>query len=129
MRGVNRELWPWLRMTHPKGLQRLDQQPVPLNQRLFRSWLLVLGWLPVDYDDIGFEELDPGSGFVEVSTMLSLRTWRHERRIVAVPDRGCLLTDRLTFEPRIPGTGRIAMRIVRKLFDHRHARLRRRFGS
>jgi hypothetical protein len=79
MAGVNRELMPLLRMTYPAGLERLDQQTVPLGARLFRSYLLAFGVLPVDWDDLAFESITPGQGFVESSSLATARTWQHRR--------------------------------------------------
>ncbi len=106
----------------------MSTQEVPLGVRLFRSWLLVLGVLPVDFDDLVLIEVLPGRGFHERSSMLSMRTWEHERWIERA-DGGCDLHDRLTFEPRIAGTGPLLRMVVRHVFEHRHRRLRRRFGG
>jgi hypothetical protein len=88
--GINFELRPWLRMTHPKGLthaRAIDQ--APLGEPLGRSWILLRGLIPVDYDRL---ELD------------------------------------LRAPLRVIGGSRIAGRIVRTLFTHRHRRLLERWG-
>ena len=54
------------------------------GQRLFRSWLLVGGLLPVDYDDVSFAEVEPGRRFLERSSLLSQSVWEHERTIEPV---------------------------------------------
>jgi len=36
--------------------------------------------------------------------------------------------DRLSFEPRVPGSGPLLERIVRATFSHRHRRLRSALG-
>ena len=36
-----------------------------------RSWILLFGVMPVDYDDLGLERIEPGRGFLERSTMLT----------------------------------------------------------
>jgi ligand-binding SRPBCC domain-containing protein len=82
----------------------------------------------VEYDDLTVVRLEPGRGFLERSSMLSLRVWEHERTLEAAPG-GCLVTDRLRFEPRLPGTTGVARATVAFLFRHRHRRLRRRFGG
>ena len=58
--GVNGELAPLLRMTVPPGLEhaRLDQ--LPIGRRAGRSWLLLFGFLPVDFDDLTIAEFGPG---------------------------------------------------------------------
>jgi hypothetical protein len=45
MRGVNLELFPLVRMTHPHGLDSLAERRVPLGARVFRSWILLAGIL------------------------------------------------------------------------------------
>jgi hypothetical protein len=127
--GANRELGPLLRMTIPRSFRELTLFDAPVGQPLFRSWVLFAGLVPIDFDHLSFEAIDPGSGFVESSTMLSMTMWRHERRVAANERGGSRLIDRITFTPRIPGTGRLLTWITRALFRHRHARLRTIFGA
>jgi ligand-binding SRPBCC domain-containing protein len=126
MDGVNYELGPWLRMTAPPGL-RIDPADVVPGERLFRSRLLLLGVLPVDYDDLTFVRVDEGRGFLERSPMLSARVWEHER-VIEPSGAGCRVTDRVRFVPRVPFTAPVHRRVVAAVFHHRHRRLRRRFG-
>jgi ligand-binding SRPBCC domain-containing protein len=125
--GISRELSPILRMTTPRGVRTLSDVQVQPGQRLFRSWLLVLGVLPMGYSDLTLLELESGVGFVEQSPMTSMRLWRHERRVHARGPGTSRLTDRLTFEPAIASG--LTARIVRWLFEHRHRVLRAHFGS
>lgn len=127
MRGVNDELAPIFRMTHPRGLDRLPDD-APTGVRLFRSWVLFLGVLPVDFDDLTLVRIDPGEGFLERSQLLTARLWEHERTLESMPD-GTLLSDRIAFEPRVRALGPLLFRITRGLFRHRHRRLRKRFGG
>jgi hypothetical protein len=125
--GINAELGPLLRMTVPRGAQSLDLhelQPGPLG----RSWLLLFGLVPIDYDDIGLERIEPGRGFLERSTMLSQRLWEHERTIEADAG-GAVIVDRLAWEPRLPLPGRLPRPLIAAVFRHRHRRLRRHFGG
>ena len=62
--GVNRELRPLLRMTFPRGTSDLTAGWRP-GERRFRSWLLVAGIVPVEYDDVVFEAVEPGRRFLE----------------------------------------------------------------
>jgi hypothetical protein len=121
--GINHELAPRLRMTMPRGLRDATIDDVAVGEPLGRAWILLFGFLPVDYDDLALAELEPGHRFLERSSLLSLRVWQHERIVEALGDGSCRLTDRLTFEPRIPGTHGIARRIVAFLFRRRHARM------
>jgi ligand-binding SRPBCC domain-containing protein len=127
MAGVNDELWPMFRMTHPPGRERIDAQEVPLGVPVFRSTLLLGCVLPIDYDDLMFDEIDPGRRFVERSSMLSSRVWRHERRIDPRPGGGTIVTDRVDFEPRMAPLAPIMCVLVPRIFRHRHKRLRLRF--
>jgi len=128
MRGVNFELRPLVRMTHPPGLTSLDSAVVPIGERAFRSWILLFGFLPIDYDDLTFVALDPGRGFHERSAMLTQRRWEHERRLEPA-ENGCAIIDIVSFEPRAPGIGVLLRPLFRAVFAHRHRRLRRRFGG
>jgi ligand-binding SRPBCC domain-containing protein len=129
MRGVNEELGPYLCMTHPPGLDRLDAAEVPIGQKLFRSWLLALSLVPVEYDDLAFEAVGPGMRFAERSTMLTMRIWCHEREVRPRGERACTIMDRVACEPRLRVTAPFASAIVGAVFRHRHARLRAKFGG
>jgi hypothetical protein len=125
--GINAELGPLLRMTVPRGLESLDLhglEPGPLG----RSWVLLFGFIPVDYDDIGLERIEPGRGFLERSTMLSQRFWEHERTIRPDGD-GAVLTDRIAWEPRVPLPGGALRPLMAAVFRHRHKQLQRHFGG
>ena len=125
--GVNRELFPLARMTHPRGAT-LDPAGIVLGQRLLRSWILAAGILPIDYDDLTFVELEPGRRFLERSPMLSQREWTHER-IVEPDGRGARVTDRVRFVPRVAALGPLHEPVFRLAFRLRHRNLRRRFGE
>jgi ligand-binding SRPBCC domain-containing protein len=127
--GINDELRPLMRMTAPPDVRRLEPDQVVLGERICRSWVLLFGFIPFDYDDIVLVELEPGRRFHERSTMLSMRSWEHERWIEPGGEGACTLSDRLTFEPRLPLPGRALVPVVRAIFRHRHRRLRRRFGG
>ena len=126
--GVNDELRPLMRMTAPARVRALDPSQVVLGERIFRSWVLLFGVLPIDYDDLTLIALEPGRGFHERSQMLSMRVWEHERTLEPAGDQATRVSDRLSFEPRLPGSGPLLERIIRATFRHRHRRLRRRFG-
>lgn len=126
--GINAELGPLLRMTVPHGMESLDLHglgPGPLG----RSWLLLFGLIPIDYDEIGLEWIEPGRGFLERSTMLSMRLWEHERTIEAGEEGDARIVDRLAWEPRLPLPGKLLRPLVAALFRHRHKQLRRHFGG
>ena len=125
--GINHELMPLARMTCPPEFVAIDPARVPLGVRLFRSWVLLFGVVPVDYDDLTLVRVEPGRGFLESSRMLSQRRWVHERTL-APAGAGCRVTDRIEFEPRLPIGGRLFLLVFRFFFRHRHRRLLRWFA-
>ena len=125
--GINAELRPWLRMRVPRRLRGKTIDDVPLGEPIGRSWILLLGFLPFDYDDLCLVQRGPGLRFLERSKMLSMSLWQHERTVVP-NGRGCRVTDRLTFELRpplraLPGAERLVERLIAAIFAHRHRRL------
>ena len=131
--GINYELLPLMRMTVPRALRDTRIDDIALDKRICRSWLLLFGFIPFDYDDIVIKERERGRRFRETSSMFSIREWEHERTLRTVPG-GCEVTDRVTFELRwpfssIPGMQKVVARVLRRLFDHRHHRLSRWFES
>lgn len=125
--GINHELGPWLSMSLPAGVEGLTVDTITPGMPLGRSWIRLLGLLPVDYDDLCIAELRPFH-FREESVLMSQKAWVHERSVEALPG-GCLVKDRLQFQPRLLGTGALSRVIVNRLFSHRHQRLRQRFGE
>lgn len=125
--GINDELRPLMRMTVPRGVEdfRLDE---PEPGHIGRSWILLFGLIPFDYDDITVVRAEPGRGFLERSSMLSMRLWEHERTLEPLGENRCRVTDRLAWEPRIPLPGVCLRPLIRFVFQHRHKRLRRAWG-
>ena len=134
LRGVNYELGPWLRMTTPRMLRGGSIDEIRPGTRIGRSWILLGGVIPVDFDDIGLAELEPPHRFLERSRMLSMSKWEHERVIGNNGTGTCLLTDRITFTLRrppalVPGGAATASRLVSLVFRHRHRRLAELYGT
>lgn len=127
MAGVNAELAPWVRMTHPADRASLDEQDVPLGEVLFPSWLLAFGVVPFDRHSLVLTSIEPGQGFVEESTSWLQRRWRHERTLEPAAGGRTTVTDRLAVEPRVGLSAPITRRVVGWLFTRRHHRLRSRF--
>ena len=133
LEGVNYELGPLVRMTAPRALRDATIADLKPGVPAGRSWLLLGGVLPVDYDDLCLAEIEPPRRFLERSQMASMLIWEHERTIEPRGEGACVVTDRLGFTLRrvpaaIPGSGAIARRIVAALFRHRHRRLLRAHG-
>ena len=127
--GVNDELRPLLRMTLPRGLEDFGIDDVEPGRSLGRSWVLLFGLIPFDYDEICLERVEPGRGFLERSRMLTQRLWEHERTIEPLGEGRCAISDRVAWEPRLPLPGALLRPLIAAVFRHRHRRLRRRFGG
>ena len=125
--GINREFRPLMLMTFPLGTSDLTAAWRP-GERLFRSWLLVAGLVPIEYDDLAFEEVEPGRRFLERSTLFSQRVWEHER-IIEPAAQGCRLTDRVRFVPRLRPLASLYSLVFRAVFRLRHRNLRDLFGE
>lgn len=124
--GINYELGPLMRMTVPRGLEDFGFDD-PKPGRIGRSWVLLFGLVPFDYDDITIVRVEPGRGFLERSSMFSQRLWEHERTLEPLGDDRCRVTDRVAWEPRLPLPGALLRPLIHATFNHRHRRLRLRF--
>ena len=82
MKNVNAELWPYAKMTYPADKAELGKREVPVNETLFTSVILLLGFIPVDLHYLKFDRLEPGYAFYENSTTLTHRYWKHTRSII-----------------------------------------------
>ena len=132
--GINDELRPLLRMTMPRGLRGRTIDEVEVGTPLGRSWILLGGLVPVDFDDLRLVEVEPGRRFLERSRTLTFSVWQHERLVEPDGEGRCRITDRLGFELRpalawLPGSARLARAGVAALFRHRHRRLARRYSG
>ena len=128
--GINDEMRPWLTMSMPRGAEGLSIDSVELGLPLGRAWIRLFGLLPIDYDHLSIAALEPGRSFHEKSTMLSMRSWQHERTLTPVTDTVTRVHDRITFEPRMvlrPSAG-LFRRAFAAFFAHRHRRLARHFS-
>lgn len=122
--GINDELRPLLRMTVPRGAEDFGLDD-PEPGHIGRSWILLFGLVPFDYDDITVVRAEPGRGFLERSSMLSMRLWEHERTLEPLGEGRCRVSDRLAWEPRLPLPGSWLRPLIHTIFKHRHRRLRR----
>jgi len=126
--GINDELRPLMRMTVPAGAADFGLDD-PEPGHIGRSWILLFGFIPFDYDDITVVRVEPGRGFLERSSMLSMRLWEHQRTLEALGEDRCRITDRLAWEPRLPLPGALLRPLIRFFFNHRHKRLRAAWGG
>lgn len=126
LKGISTEMWPYFRMTAPKGFDSIEHWNIILGQPLFHSKVFLFGFLPIDYSDITLIEIEKGSGFIEQSPMGSMKLWRHERRIISTVT-GCKIIDHLTFEPKMASS--FVGWFIRTVFQHRHSVLRKNLGK
>jgi hypothetical protein len=129
MAGVNWELSPYVRMTVPRRAKDMTIGDAPIGIVAFRSVLLAFTVVPFDVHAFQLDAVTPPHGFVEESTSLVQRRWRHERTITATADRECEVIDTIAVDPRLRCTEPLVAAVVRFLFRHRHQRLRTRFGA
>jgi hypothetical protein len=129
--GINDELRPWMTMSMPRGAESLTVDNVPIGTPVGRCWLRLFGVLPFDYDQLTIAELWPHQGFDEESTMMSMRLWRHERRVEPESGGKTVVRDRITFELRLPlrPITPVVAAGNRALYGHRHRRLERHFAA
>ena len=127
MDGVNAELMPLVRMTHPPEATDLTSPLLKLGQTAFASWLLLFGFLPIDRHYLMLERLHANEGFDECSWSWMQRIWIHRRRVIAIPG-GTRVTDELEFEPRVKFAEVLLAPVIRFIFQHRHKRLAESFG-
>lgn len=125
--GINAEFRPWMRMTVPRRLRAMSLDEVELGVRICRSWVLLLGVVPFEYDDLVLVERGPGFRFLERSSTLMATMWQHERIVVPLGSK-CELVDRVVAElrpmvARVPGATAVFQRVARAIFAHRHRRL------
>jgi hypothetical protein len=128
MEGVNAELMPLVKMTVPAEARDKTIAEAPRGEVAFHSWLLVGGALPFDRHALKLERVEPGERFVEESTSLMQKRWRHVRTLEDI-EGGCRITDEVTVEPRIGLLAPVVARVVDRIFAHRHKQLREKFGE
>ncbi len=126
--GINYELRPLMRMTVPRGAEDFGLDELEPGH-IGRSWVYLFGLVPFDYDDLTIVRVEPGRGFLERSSMLSMRLWEHERTVTPLGGGRCRVEDRLAWEPRLPLPGSLLRPLIRFVFAHRHRRLRLFFGA
>jgi ligand-binding SRPBCC domain-containing protein len=122
LNGISREMWPYFRMTAPRGVKTLQDVKFKPGECLFRSKIYLFGFLPFGHDDITLISLSEGQGFIEQSPMSFMKLWRHERYLSS-SENGTVITDQITFEPR--HAMNLVARFMKQVFIHRHEVLKR----
>jgi hypothetical protein len=125
--GVNYELNPIVHMTAPSEWKSRPLTEAPVKQKFFTSVLLLFGFLPIDLHHILFDQILE-NGFRETSHSLSMKHWNHNREVESL-EQGCVVTDELSYATRIPFLGAVLKPVYLFVFNHRHARLRKKYGG
>ena len=124
--SVNTELSPF-KMSAPPDWRHKPITQWPVQKRLFHSWILLFGFLPLDRHSFRLQRIR-SDGFDEASTSIINRAWRHQRTIDSTAT-GCCITDTLCYECRLPLLGILLQPLYRLVFKRRHRYLRRHFGT
>jgi hypothetical protein len=127
MKSVNWELAPLVRMTSPTEWQNRPICKWVGGRDLFRSWILLFGFFPVDRHSFGLRETPQGLGFRESSSSWMNEEWNHERTILP-SGHGCTVVDHVAFASRIPLVDACLSPVYQLIFRHRHRRLRKKYG-
>lgn len=128
MNSVNWELSPFVRMTAPREWRDYPPERWETGRLLFRSWVLLLGVLPVDRHSFRLKHIHAGEGFQENSSSWLNREWNHERKLLPA-EGGCRVIDHVSVVGRFPLLTALLMPVYRFVFRHRHARLRKKYGQ
>lgn len=123
MSAVNAELSPLVRMSCPDRWKACPLAQWTTGQVLFRSVILLFGVLPVDVHSLRLDQIHPERGFLERSHSWVNALWQHERTSTATA-QGCLVTDTVTVQGRLPWLTWLLLPVYRRVFRHRHRRLR-----
>ena len=128
MHGVNTELRPLIRMTAPQAYSERSILDWSEQQKLFDSWILLFGCLPIDRHSFYFDVIDENEGFSEHSTSWTNKYWKHDRR-VASQESGCRVVDTVRYKSRIPLMDLLLKPAYRLVFWLRHRNLRAKQGG
>nr|WP_174505329.1 hypothetical protein [Acinetobacter sp. Marseille-Q1620] len=122
--GISKEISPYFRMTAPKNIRSINDLQPEAGKKLFRSYIFLFGFLPIDYSDMTLVKLEPEQGFIENSPMGSMKNWQHIRSIIpSHTTNKLLLVDELTFEPHFAKP--LVVWFIKKVFKHRHSILQK----
>lgn len=127
MAMVNAELSPLVRMTAPSRWKDCPLEQWTTGRVLFRSVVLLFGFLPVDVHSLRLERIFPDRGFLERSHSWINQRWQHERTTTRT-EGGCLVTDTVTVQGRVALVTALLLPVYRLVFRHRHQRLKSLYG-
>lgn len=126
MEGVNYELSPWLQMSAPEEWQTKPIKHWPINREIFKSWIRLFGFIPVDLHVFKLIETSE-KGIKECSSSIINKYWKHDRTILKL-DAVSTVRDSLEFHPRLYFLRFILKPLYKSVFIHRHYRLKQKYG-
>lgn len=127
MQNVNAELMPFAKMTYPAAMSEIGGREVPMGIVLFKSVILLFGFIPVDLHYLRLTKLDMGTAFYEDSYSLQHHYWKHTRTILEQNDK-TFVHDELHFAPRIGFMGYVLLPVYKTIFANRHKQLQKYFA-
>jgi ligand-binding SRPBCC domain-containing protein len=127
MKNVNHELMPFAKMTYPAAMSEIGGREVPVNTVLFKSIILLFGFIPIDLHYLRLNKLEYGIAFYEDSYSLQHHYWKHTRTIIE-QDGKTLVRDELHFAPRIGFMGYVLLPAYKHIFANRHKQLQKYFA-
>ena len=127
MKNVNAELFPFAKMTYPKERSEIGNNDVPLQQVLFKSVILLFGFIPIDLHYLRLDKIDFGTAFYENSYSLQHHYWKHTRIILERQGK-TFVRDELHFAPRISFFGYLLLPVYKIIFANRHKQLQKAFS-
>ena len=128
MKSVNTELMPFARMTYPKEMSEIGNNEVPLHQTLFKSIVLLFGFIPVDVHCLRFDKIDFGNAFYENSVTATHRYWKHTRTLTE-KGTSTLVRDEIHFLPWFAPLGYLFLPVIKTIFRNRHRKLSEIFSA
>jgi ligand-binding SRPBCC domain-containing protein len=126
MKNVNAELLPYMRMTYPADMSEIGEREVPLQKTLFKSAILLFGFIPIDLHSLRLDKIDIGTAFYENSFSIHMRYWKHTRTIYE-RNRKTFVRDEVHFTPRISLLGNLLLPFFKMIFRNRHKSLKKHF--
>ncbi len=118
---------PYAKMTYPTSRSEIANNEVPLQQVLFKSIILLFGFIPVDLHYLRLDKIDAGTAFYENSYSLQHYYWKHTRTIIE-SNMKVFVRDELHFSPRISFLGYVLLPIYKMIFRNRHRQLQQYFA-
>lgn len=127
MKNINVELSPFIKMTYPAKMSEIGDREVLMNEVLFKSWILLFGFIPIDLHHLCLGKIDFGTGFYENSYSVYMRYWKHTRTINERNEK-VFVRDEIHFSPRISFAGLVLLPFFKLFLKNRHKNLAKAFS-